>query len=61
MEASVTQKTAILSTETLAFIAQKAAEIHHGEIRLEINADRPQMVTIQVIQNERFPAVSHKG
>ena len=50
-----------MSTETLAFIAQKAAEIHHGEIRVLVNADNPQMVTIQVIQNERFPAVSHKG
>ena len=57
----MTQRTAVLSTETLAFIAQKAAEIHHGEIRVLVNADNPQMVTIQVIQNERFPAVSHKG
>lgn len=57
----MTQKTAVLSTETLAFIARKASEIHHGSVLLEINADKPQMVTIQVIQNERFPAPSHLG
>lgn len=57
----MTQKTAILTTETLAFIAQKASDIHHGEIRVLVNADKPQMVEVQVIQNERFPAPSHLG
>lgn len=57
----MTHKTAILTTETLAFIAQKASDIHHGEIRVLVNADKPQMVEVQVIQNERFPAPSHLG
>lgn len=57
----MTQKTAVLTTETLAFIAQKVSEIHHGSVNIEVNADKPQMVTVHVIQNERFPAPSHLG
>ena len=57
----MTQKTAVLSTETLAFIARKVSEIHHGSVNIEVNADKPQMVTIHIIQDERFPAPSHLG
>lgn len=44
----------VLSSEALAYIASKAATIHHGQIILDINADKPEKIEIQVIEKERF-------
>jgi hypothetical protein len=54
-------RTAVLSSETLALIAQKASEIHHGSVLIEINADRPDFVTVEAISRERCETVSHHG
>ena len=50
----------VLSSEILAFVAQKASEIHHGRLVLEINVDNPRKVDVFVEQRERF-AVSHRS
>lgn len=52
---------AVLSSDTLALIAQKASEIHHGQILIDINADRPDFVTVETISRERCPTISHHG
>lgn len=52
---------AILSADTLALVARKASEIHHGSVVIEINADRPDFVTVEAISRERCPTVSHHG
>lgn len=57
----MTQKTELLTPEAIEFISKKVSEIHHGSVNIEVNADKPHMVTIHVIQNERFPAPSHFG
>ena len=43
-----------LSDEILTFLVQKAAEIHHGRLILEINVDSPSKIDILVEQKERF-------
>lgn len=52
---------AVLSSETLALIAQRASEIHHGQVVIDINADRPDFVTVESISRERCLVVSHHG
>lgn len=43
-----------ISDETLAFIVNRAKNIHHGEVRLIINADSPKQVTVEVVEKARF-------
>ena len=43
-----------LSDETLTFIVNRAKSIHHGEIRVILNADSPKQVSIEVIEKARF-------
>lgn len=43
-----------ISDEILTFIVRRAAQMHHGSIVIEINADNPSKVDVQVVQKERF-------
>ena len=43
-----------LSDETLTFIVNRARPIHHGEIRIIMNQDSKDTVSIEVVEKERF-------
>ena len=43
-----------LSSDILAFIAQRASALHHGQIIVDINADSPSKIDVTVIEKERF-------
>ncbi len=44
----------VLSDETLEQIRQRAMKIHHGEIKIYINVDKPRSVDIEFIDRERM-------
>lgn len=44
--------------ELLDFIADESERIHHGTIRIEINADRPGRFDVVTERRERFSPVA---
>ena len=43
-----------ISDEMLTFIVNKARDLHHGSIVIDVNADRPGQIGVEVVQKERF-------
>lgn len=43
-----------LSDETMTFLVNRAKSIHHGELRVIINADSPSQVVVEVIEKAKF-------
>lgn len=44
----------VLTDETLEFIRQRAMKIHHGEIKIYINVDKPRAVDVEITERERM-------
>lgn len=44
----------VISDETLELVRQRAMKIHHGEIRIYINVDKPRSVDVEFIERERL-------